>query len=207
MFIKICGITNLDDALSAVKFGASALGFIFAPSKRRITAKTAKEIISHLPPEVLKVGVFVNDQKEEMFRIAEEVKLSCIQLHGSESQELCDELSKSFQVIKAVKIDPEGNLKTESNYNVWKLLMDTYLPRIEGGSGVAFNWQALKQFNLGEIIVAGGITPENVRGLLSHYQPFGIDVSSGVESFPGKKDTQKLAKLFLQIKKFKRNLA
>lgn len=206
MFVKICGITNLDDALSAVKFGVSALGFIFAPSKRRITADKAKEIVTHLPPELLKVGVFVNEKKEEIMRIAEEVNLSCIQLHGTERPGLCNELNKLFQVIKVVKIDPGGNLKTESNFKVWKLLVDTYLPMVEGGSGITFNWQALRQFDLDKIIVAGGITPENVGNLLSYYQPFGIDLSSGVESYPGKKDTQKLKNLFLQIEKFRRNL-
>lgn len=199
MFIKICGITNLDDALSAVKLGASALGFIFAPSKRRITANQAKEIILHLPPEVLKVGVFVNEQKEAMLRIAEEVKLSCIQLHGSEAQELCDELSKSFQVIKAVKVDNDGNLKTGSNYKVWKMLVDTYLPEVEGGSGKTFNWNILQNFNPNDTIVAGGVTPENIRALLSKYRPFGVDLSSGVELYPGKKDIEKLHRFFKHI--------
>ncbi len=199
MFVKICGITNLDDALSAVKFGASALGFIFAPSKRRITADKAKKIISHLPPEVLKVGVFVNEKKEEIMRIAEEVNLSYIQLQGSESQELCDELNKSFQVIKAVKIDPEGNLKTESNYKVWKMLLDTYLSKVEGGSGKTFNWNILQNFDPNDIIVAGGITPENIRALLSKYRPFGVDLSSGVELYPGKKDPEKLHRFFKHI--------
>lgn len=199
MFVKICGITNLDDALLAIKLGANALGFIFAPSKRRITLDMAKQIVTHLPPEVLKVGVFVNENKKEIIRIAEEVNLSYIQLHGNENPELCDELSESFRIIKAVKIDPDGRIKSKFDYSVWKILLDTYLPKVEGGSGKTFNWNILQNFDLNNIIVAGGITPGNIGILLSKYRPFGVDLSSGVEVSPGKKDPEKLYQFFEQI--------
>ena len=200
MFIKICGITNIDDANIAVKFGASALGFIFAKSKRQISPEKAARIICHLPQEVEKAGVFVNEQKDNIIKIAEQAKLTSIQLHGEESQELCDELGKKYKIIKAVKIDPTGSVISKRNYSVWKILLDTWLPNIQGGSGTPFQWESLQQFDSSNIIVAGGISSENIEKLLSECKPFGIDVCSGVEVEPGRKDHQKLKILFDKIR-------
>lgn len=200
MIVKICGITNLEDALAAVEAGADALGFIFAPSKRRVTPECAAEIVRQLPEQVSAAGVFVDETEANILRIAEQVGLSWIQLHGQETPEMCARIGQSYKVIKAVKVDPQGNLRSEIDYPAWKLLLDTYLPGMSGGSGQTFNWEILRNFDPERVIVAGGLNPENVSDLLSHYQPFGIDVGSGVEAFPGKKDPQKLQRFFAQIR-------
>ena len=200
MIVKICGITNLEDALLAFEAGADALGCIFAPSKRRVTPECAAEIVKQLPEQVAAVGVFVDETPDNVLRIAEQVGLSWIQLHGQETLEMCAQIGRTYKVIKAVKVDPDGNLRSEVDYPAWKLLLDTYLPGQSGGSGKTFNWGILRQFDPERVIVAGGLNPENVGDLLSHYQPFGIDVGSGVEAFPGKKDPQKLQQFFGQIR-------
>jgi phosphoribosylanthranilate isomerase len=199
MLIKICGITNQGDAKLAVESGATALGFIFAPSKRQVTPAQAKKITARLPCRIEKIGVFINEQQEKILQIAEMAGLSCIQLHGNESQAMCDELSKYFKIIKTVKIDPWGKIISKNDYCTWKILLDTYVPQLEGGSGKRFKWEILRQFDLDDIIVAGGLNHENIGLLLSQYQPFGIDVCSGVEAWPGKKDTEKLNRFFKQI--------
>lgn len=200
MIVKICGITNLEDALAAVEAGADALGFIFAPSKRRVTPECAAEIVRQLPEQVSAVGVFVDETEENILRVAEQVGLSWIQMHGQETPEMCARIGQSYKVIKAVKVAPNGNLRSEADYPTWKLLLDTYLPGMSGGSGQTFNWEVLRNFDPECVIVAGGLNPENVSDLLSHYRPFGIDVGSGVEAFPGKKDPQKLQRFFAQIR-------
>jgi len=200
MFIKICGITNIHDALLATKLGASALGFIFAPSKRQITPKKAAEIILQLPKSIEKVGVFVNEIKENILKIGDQIGLSCIQLHGNESPQLCQEIGKQFKTIKAIKIDPSGKVKKTDIYPVWKILLDTYVPNAEGGSGKTFNWEALNEFDLANVIIAGGLNPENIQDLLSQFSPFGIDLSSGVEVLPGKKNHAKLYRFFQKIR-------
>lgn len=200
MLVKICGITNIEDALLASQLGAGALGFIFAPSKRQITPGKAAEIAAQLPSNVQKVGVFVDDLVEEILHVAEIVGLSCVQLHGSESRAMCDQLGKSLKVIKTVRIDPYGRVISKYDYSVWKILLDTHLPKVRGGSGRAFDWKCLHEFNQEDIIVAGGINPENVGKLLSQFQPFGIDLCSGLEAYPGKKAPAKLKQLFNQIK-------
>ncbi len=199
MFIKICGITNIEDALFAVNLGTSALGFIFAPSKRQIAPKVAVEIISQLPQDIEKVGVFVNETKENILKIGDQIGLSCIQLHGNESPHLCQELGKQFKTIKAIKVDPSGKVKKPLIYPVWKILLDTYVTNTEGGSGKTFNWNVLNEFDLANVIIAGGLNPENIQDLLSQFSPFGIDLSSGVEVFPGKKNHTKLQCFFQQI--------
>ncbi|UCE04817.1 MAG: phosphoribosylanthranilate isomerase [bacterium] len=203
MLVKICGITNIEDALLALKSGAGALGFIFSPSKRQISPQKAADITAQLPNNVPKVGVFVDDHMENILHIAEIVRLTCIQLHGSENHTMCDELGKSFKVIKTVRIDPRGKIISKIDYSTWKILLDTYLPGVEGGSGMRFNWDILNELNLENIIVAGGIRPENIGELISEFKPFGIDLCSGVEAYPGKKDPHKLRCLFKQIKQYK----
>jgi phosphoribosylanthranilate isomerase len=199
MFIKICGITNLADARLAVTTGADALGFIFAPSRRKIEPKAAARIVAELPERVEKVGVFLNASLDEIFQTAEIAKLTCLQLHGGENQALCDALGKSYKVIKSIKITPEGEILTSRIPGVWKLLTDTYLPQASGGTGQTFDWRCLQQFDPHEIIVAGGLNAENIDQLLDHIEPFGVDVASGVESSPGQKDPAKLQAFFDRI--------
>ncbi|MBN2010758.1 phosphoribosylanthranilate isomerase [candidate division KSB1 bacterium] len=200
MFIKICGITHIDDARLAVELGANALGFIFAPSKRQVTAKHAADIISMLPAQVEKVGVFVDESRERIIEIAETAGLSCLQLHGSESRYLCTELGKQYKVLKSVKIDPSGTVLSPTDFPVWKLLLDTHLPKLAGGTGMTFPWERLQEFDTENVIVAGGLSPDNISALINNYQPFGVDVNSGVESSPGQKDPAKLIELFRIIR-------
>lgn len=200
MFVKICGITNIEDAEYADNLGANALGFIFAKSKRQISSQIAASIVKQLASGVEKVGVFVNEETQTIFNIAQHVGLTCIQLHGNESQQQCDEISEYYKVIKAVKVDQSGQVVSSKDYQVWKILLDTYLPQIEGGSGKTFDWTILQNFQPENVIVAGGLNPENIGILLSNYKPFGVDLSSGVEAYPGKKDHQKLAEFFDNLK-------
>ena len=199
MFVKICGITNLQDALLAVESGANAIGFIFAESKRKISPKTAAEISKQLPGHIEKVGVFLNAEPEEILRTAENAKLSCLQLHGDETQAQCDALGKAYKVIKTIKVTPDGKILTPRINGIWKFLLDTHLPQASGGTGRTFEWSCLQQFDSNEIIVAGGLNPGNIDILLNQIHPFGIDVSSGLEAFPGRKDPEKLRTFFERI--------
>lgn len=200
LFVKICGITNIEDAISCAELGASALGFVFAPSKRRISAEQAKYIVSQLPENIEKVGVFVNESAKNILELAEYAGLTCVQLHGNESPMMCELLGRSLPVIKAVKITPEGQLMHNLDHSAWKILLDTHVQGIDGGSGRTFNWEALIQLNLSNIIIAGGLGPDNIEALLTKFRPFGVDLSSSLEAFPGKKDPIKLQRFFLPFK-------
>ena len=196
MFIKICGITNIGDAQLAVSLGASALGFIFAPSKRQIDAQTARQITAALPHHVEKVGVFVDAEKSAILKTARIAGLSCLQLHGNEPPSLCARLGQHYKIIKAIKIDTAGRIHTTGDFTVWKLLLDTHIPSQAGGTGVPFPREALRSFDPGRVIVAGGLTPANILLLLEQFHPFGVDVNSGIEAVPGKKDASKMKALF-----------
>ncbi|MDZ7331206.1 MAG: phosphoribosylanthranilate isomerase [candidate division KSB1 bacterium] len=201
LFVKICGITNIDDALLSAELGASAVGFVFAPSKRRISAEQARHIISHLPKDIEKVGVFVNECPTNILNLANYAGLTCVQLHGNESPMMCELLGKYLPVIKAEKITPEGQFMHNLDLSAWKILLDTHVQGIHGGSGRTFNWEALIQLNLSNIIIAGGLGPENIEALLAKVQPFGVDLSSSLEAFPGKKDPMKLQLFFYRLKR------
>ena len=192
--IKICGITNEKDALAAARFGADALGFIFAPSPRRILPEKARQIIKALPPMVQTVGVFVDEDLGEVSLVAELCGLDILQFHGSESAEYCDSLDR--RVIKAVRLRNRQDLKILAKYDgvVHALLLDTYVPDKLGGTGMSFNWQwAVEARKYGRIILAGGLNPENVAAAISIAKPYGVDASSSVEHSPGVKDHEKMA--------------
>jgi len=200
--VKICGITNLEDARLAVELGASALGFVFYPkSPRYIEPAVARKIITHLPPLVTTVGVFVNESEETLQRVVKEVGLDLVQLHGNESPDLC---ARFFpKVIKALRVrEPEDlNLIPAYKGRIRAVLLDTYVEGLPGGTGQSFNWelaQRAKQFGI-PLILAGGLRPENIREALQTVRPFAVDVSSGVEAFPGKKDPEKLRALLKAI--------
>ncbi len=196
--IKICGITNIEDAIAAIKYGADALGFVFHPkSPRAVTPDRAKTIVSALPPFVTTVGVFVNKEKTGLERIASCVGLNIIQLHGSELPEACN---VSRKVIKAIRIKDLTDLEPLNHYKrVSAFLLDTYSPHAIGGTGRTFNWEiAVEAKKFGKIILAGGLTPENIEEAIKLVQPYGIDVATGVEgSVKGKKDHKKL-RLFIE---------
>jgi phosphoribosylanthranilate isomerase len=195
--VKICGITNLEDALAAIEWGADALGFVFAPSSRQVTLKIAQSLIAQLPPFVSKVGVFVNSDLETIRGVMNICNLDLAQLHGSESPDLCQTLFP--RAIKSFRVKDESTLALLPQYKVSAYLLDSYHPYLAGGSGQSFNWDIAKQATqYGPIILSGGLSPDNVCQAISKVTPYAVDVSSGVESSPGKKDHRKM-RTFLRL--------
>ena len=198
--IKICGITNEEDALAAARFGADALGFIFAPSPRRIAPEKARQIIKVLPPLVQTVGVFVDEDLGEVSSVAEMCGLDILQFHGSESADYCDSFDR--RVIKAIRLRNPHDIKSLAKYDgvVQALLLDTYLPDKVGGTGMTFNWEwALEAGKYGRIILAGGLSPENVAAAISKVKPYGVDASSSLEQSPGVKDHEKIMQFIAEV--------
>jgi phosphoribosylanthranilate isomerase len=199
--IKICGITNLEDALLAADLGAQALGFIFASgSSRKVSPETAREIIRQLPPFILSVGVFVDEEAGVVRELAARVGLDWVQLHGRESPEYCGSLGR--RVLKAIPIQDEASLGALRLYQgaAQAFLLDTYRAGQAGGTGLAFDWElAARAREYGPIVLAGGLTAENVAEAIKIGRPQAVDVSSGVETVPGKKDPQKLRAFFKAV--------
>ncbi len=199
--IKICGITNTEDALSAVRLGADALGFIFVKkSKRYIEPALAAEITRQLPPFVIKVGVFTNEDPAVIRDIAGEVKLDLLQIHGDETPEYCDKLEIPY--IKAFRIKDVTSLNEVKEYNTNYILFDTYSKDEYGGTGKAFDWGIIKDkaFENKYVILSGGLNPGNVGEAVTLLNPYAVDVSSGVEENPGKKDIDKINKFVEAVK-------
>lgn len=196
--VKICGITNLDDAEAAIDFGADALGFVFFKgSPRCVTVKQAESIICKLPPFVTTVGVFVDETPEMIRSSISNAGIDVIQLHGDEKPEACQFSRRSIKAIRIKSIDSLEPLKTYKNL-VSAFLLDAYTAEALGGTGQKFNWDiAVEAKQFGKIILAGGLTPDNIRNAIVHVKPYGVDVSSGVEREKGKKDHQKM-KLFIE---------
>jgi len=192
--IKICGITNTEDALWAVNLKVDALGFIFADSPRRVNPEIVQEIVELLPPFISSVGVFVNEDREKVKEIAERCCLTTLQFHGEESPSYCEEFKQ--KVVKAFRVKDKSVLKKAAQYQnkVDAYLLDTYSPFAYGGTGKTFDWsivKEIKKFGL-PIILSGGLSPENIKEAIRKVEPYGIDVSSGVEERPGKKNLEKL---------------
>jgi phosphoribosylanthranilate isomerase len=190
--VKICGITNIGDALQAAGCGADALGFVFYPkSPRCLTPETAKGIIAELPPFVTTVGLFVNEAPDRVREMADFCGLDVLQLHGDEPPGKC--LYPPRRVIKALRVRDEASLGGAADYTVSALLLDAWVPGNYGGTGHTFNWQlASRAARELRVILAGGLTPENVAEAVHAVRPYGVDVSSGVEAAPGKKDPAKV---------------
>ena len=195
--MKICGITNPEDALAAIALGADALGFVFyTRSPRRVTPEQAATIVSRLPPFVAKVGVFVDEKLERVREIMNLCSLDYTQLHGSESPDYCQKLG--HRAIKAFRVNDESILEQLSDYKVVAILLDSYNPDMFGGTGRAFNWEiAARAARSNCVILSGGLTPQNVAQAIKIVKPYAVDVSSGVEASQGKKDHAKL-KAFIQ---------
>jgi phosphoribosylanthranilate isomerase len=188
--IKICGITNVEDALRACEYGADALGFVFASSPRQITPEIAAAILRELPPFVTTVGLVVD---QDPLPILERCALDVIQFHGSESPEVVARAGR--RAVKAFRLRGPEDLEALPQYeSVAAYLLDAYVPGVAGGTGHQFPWRlALEAKRYGKpVIVAGGLTPDNVRLCIETTQPYGVDVSSGVEASPGRKDPEKL---------------
>ncbi len=196
MKVKICGITNVPDAQAAIEAGADALGFIFVEhSPRNITPGSARQIIHCLPPFVTPVGVVMNRSREAVNVLIEQTGIKCIQFHGKEDPE--DIQGYSVPVYKAFRVGGAFDVSTLKRYGGNAYLLDAYVEGEPGGTGKVLNWDiALEAKQYGRIILAGGIRPENVVEAVQYVQPYAIDVNSGVESAPGKKDHGKLLELF-----------
>lgn len=199
--VKICGITELEDALKAVEYGADALGFVFFDkSPRNISPQTAALIASELPPFVTTVGVFVNESPDRIRAVSDEVRLSCVQLHGDESPEFCASLG--LKVIKALRVRDKADINMLRAYSVSAYLLDTFKEGVPGGTGETFDWEiALEAKKLGRIILSGGLTPENVKDAIELVRPYAVDVSSGIEIKPGRKDPDKVLKFIQRVKR------
>ena len=191
--IKICGFTNADNAREAALAGVDAIGLNFyTKSPRHVNISSAREIVAALPPFVNKVGLFVNANPSLIDEVLCEVALDTLQFHGDESPSDCAQYEMPF--IKAIRISPEVDLiKTANEYSqASALLLDTYQPDVYGGSGKSFDW-SLANIELDlPIILAGGLTPDNVSAAIDIAQPYAVDVSSGVESAKGLKDIDKI---------------
>lgn len=196
--VKICGITNLEDAEAAIYFGADALGFVFFKgSPRCVTLQQAESIVCKLPPFVTTVGVFVDETPEIIHSSIIDAGIDVIQLHGEEKPEACGFSRRSIKAIRIKSIDSLEPLKTFKSV-VSAFLLDAYTTEALGGTGQKFNWDiAVEAKQFGRIILAGGLTPENIGDAIRHVRPYGVDVSSGVEREKGKKDHQKM-KLFIE---------
>lgn len=196
--VKICGITNVADGLAAAEAGADMIGLMFAEkSPRLITLPTAVEISRALSPFIVKVGVFVNPSEDLVLRAIGEAGVTLLQFHGDETPEFCTQFG--VMSMKAFRIRDEESLAALPNYATDTYLLDAFSPEARGGTGEKFNWDlAIEAQKFGKpIFLAGGLTPQNVAGAVRKVQPFGVDVSSGVESAPGKKDIAKV-KAFIQ---------
>jgi len=197
---KICGITNLDDANVAVENGASAIGFIFyEKSPRTISINNAKSISKHLPKTIARVGVFVNHEKDFIRLAISEVPLDMIQLHGDETPDFCNQFD--VPILKALRIKNEASLSVMDQYDVAVFLLDTFSNDQYGGTGETFDWSVLNRKFKTPIILSGGLNSENILDAIDAVNPSAVDVNSGVESSPGKKDFNKLKSLFKNLNK------
>lgn len=200
MQVKICGITNIDDALCAVQNGASAVGFIFyPPSPRYIDPQKAAEIIDQLPEHLVKIGVFVNEKKAIVRRIFEDCRLDMLQLHGDESHEYCG-MFPACQVIKALELKTDEDVIRANDFDVAAILVDARNAGLYGGTGKKANWELARKISK-PLILSGGLNSDNVEEGLQKVRPSALDVNSGVEVSPGKKSPEKIARLMNIIKK------
>ena len=193
--VKICSITNMEDACMAVEYGADALGFIFTKSPRQIPPEKAKHIIQQLTPFVTTVGVFMDDPLKFVEEIALFTGIDVVQLHGSESPDYCQKIRK--RIIKRMNIQRDDTKETliekMQSYSVSAFLLDP-----GGGSGKTFDWKIAKGIDF-PLIIAGGLNPENVGQVMKILRPYGVDVSSGVEKTLGKKDSEKVKRFIEEV--------
>jgi phosphoribosylanthranilate isomerase len=193
--VKVCGITNPEDARMATCSGADAVGLVFAESPRKLSVEQAREIAATLPDGVLKVGVFVDEEPEEVLRITREVGLDYAQLHGEESPETVTVLRDGgVKVIKALRVRGAESLAVLDDYDEADLfLLDAWSEKARGGTGERFDWELAKSHGgRGNIVVSGGLTPENVREAIRFFEPYGVDASSSLEDALGKKNGERV---------------
>jgi len=213
--IKICGITNKTDTINASKLDVDMLGFVFyKKSKRYVEPKVVRDIVNELPPFIAKVGVFVDEDKNEVSEIAQECSLDMLQFHGDETPGYCDNFSATkiggsafggkdfYKIIKAFRIKDKNSLKGINDYNVDFYMLDAYSAGSAGGTGKKFDWKIISGFEfLKPVILSGGLTPANVKQAIDKVSPYGVDVSSGIEKSPGKKDLNLMKKFVEKVRK------
>jgi len=198
--VKICGITSAEDALAAVEAGADALGFVFVPGTPRLVhPETAERIVAGLPPFVTAVGVFVDQPLEEVLRIAARCNLQAVQLHGDEPEAFSRRIP--LKVIKAVRVRDAPDLGPIATYPAHAFLLDAFVEGQAGGTGTPISWDlAVQAKGHAPIILSGGLRPETVGLAVRRVRPYGVDVSSGVEMRPGRKDHQKVREFIAAVR-------
>jgi phosphoribosylanthranilate isomerase len=199
--VKICGITRPEDAHAAIRYGADALGLVFyPPSPRAVTIEQAREIVAGLSPYVTVVGLFVNEDSAKIADVLSKVRIDLLQFHGDETPEECINYSKPY--TKAIRMRDDVDLKAELDRfsHAEGLLLDTYRKGVPGGTGFVFNWDKIPQDITGSIILAGGLSPDNVEQAIKQVQPYAVDVSGGVEKEKGIKDQDKIAAFMRGVK-------
>jgi len=205
--VKICGITRLEDAQLAVELGAAALGFNFyPPSPRYIPPASARKIVMKLPPLVTAVGVFADETEDERVAgVAREAGVTTVQLHGAQLPPL-DRALANFKLIRAVAVTDGFRAETLRELRADAFLLDAYDPKLLGGTGKPIKWSLAREANrFGTIILAGGLTPENVGQAIREVRPFAVDVASGIEAAPGIKDAGKLRAFFREVERADRS--
>lgn len=191
--VKVCGITNERDAVMAADAGATVIGFVFfPPSGRYVEPSAAARIAEELPPDVLKAGVFVNQEIGFVRRAVEEAGLDIVQVHGDETPEFCRQIGGRH--MRAVRVKDAESLKQVEKYDSEFVLLDTFSEQRFGGTGKRFDWELLRDFDLGgkKLFLSGGLNPENVGEAVRTVRPYAVDVCSGVEKTVGKKDPEKV---------------
>ncbi|HEY0563855.1 MAG TPA: phosphoribosylanthranilate isomerase [Methylophilus sp.] len=192
--VKICGITRVEDALAVVKYGADAIGLVFyAPSPRNVSIAQAQAIVANLPPFVTTVGLFVNAGTAYIQQVLAQVRLDCVQFHGDETAAECEQINMPY--YKAIRVKPDTNLlqyATEFKH-AQALLLDAYSEAAVGGTGLTFDWKLIPSNLNKPVILAGGLTPDNVGLAIDAVNPYAVDVSGGVELSKGIKDDSKIA--------------
>jgi len=204
--VKICGITNLEDAVEAIDAGADALGFNFyKPSPRYTTPQSAREIIEQLPDAILKVGVFVNEESPDQIRqIATESGITALQLHGDESPDYCHELTDQY-VIKALAVGHNFDTQLVERYQVNAIMLDTKHNTLRGGTGRAFDWSIAQEISktVPTLYLAGGLSPENVAVAIETVRPYAVDACSSLEDTPGKKNGERMRAFVAAVRSVK----
>ncbi|MBF0492431.1 MAG: phosphoribosylanthranilate isomerase [Deltaproteobacteria bacterium] len=200
--VKICGLTNLEDTLTAIEMGADLLGFNFYPeSPRFMDYPLAKTIFQEIPPSIPKVGVFVNEYYQNIIDLVQDLELDYIQFHGDESPEFCNQMGHPW--FKALRLELEGSLDHLDQYECEWILADAFVAGQYGGTGEKPDWQLAKKIEQSrkKLILAGGLNPQNVQLAIATVKPFAVDVASGVEAHVGKKDLAKMEEFINKAKK------
>ena len=203
MKIKICGITNTEDALAAESFGADAVGFIFyKKSKRYVSPELVEHIIKTLSPFTTKVGVFVDETFEIINKISKQTGINVVQLHGDENLHIMKSISRP--VIKAFRVDNNFDYNKLSQYQEYSILLDAYSENHYGGTGKKFNWEKIPVEIINKIILSGGISSDSIDFIYKNINPAAVDLSSSLEMTPGRKDKKKMEKFFNKVNLLRR---